>query len=82
MVSDQLEAADDLANGEEAEELSSQDAATHDLSGRDVLEALEGARRAAGGSCGAGGLQQGAGVLDGSEGAVEVALEGGDGAAG
>lgn len=83
VVSNQLEAADDLAYGEEAEYLGKQNAAAHDLGGRDVPEALEGVGWG-GGRGGRGGsrLQQGAGVLDGAEGAVEVALEGGDGATG
>lgn len=83
VVSNQLEAADDLAHGEEAEDLGEQDAAAHDLGRRDVPEALESLCRGGDGrGCGGGRLQQAAGVLDGGKGAVEVALEGGDGAAG
>lgn len=81
MVSNELEAADDLAHGEETEHLGEQDAAADDLRSRNVPGALGDRRRVSGRGLGGGRLQQGAGVFDGAEGAVEVALERGDGTA-
>lgn len=79
VVADQLEAANDLADGEEAKHLGEQDARANDLGGRDIAGLAEGRGRGIGGA-GGGGLQERAGVLDGAEAAVQVALEGGDGA--
>lgn len=73
VVSNKLEAAKDLANGEETKQLRKQNATTDDLRPRDVPD-LVGIRGSAGGR----GLEQGAGVLDGAQGAVEVALESGN----
>lgn len=73
MVANELEAADNLANGEETKQLGGQDTAADELCSRDVSD-LVGVRGRAGGR----GLQQGTGVLDGAEGAVEVVLEGSD----
>lgn len=79
VVADELEAADHLADGEEADALSQQDAAADELGGRDVAGALDEGAGLGGGALG--GLQQGAGVLDALDGSLEVGLEGGDGAA-
>lgn len=75
VVSNQLEAADHLAHGEEAEDLGEQDCAARELRPRDVPDLVHG--RGRGGRGARGGLQQALGVLDGVEGAVEVRLEGG-----
>lgn len=78
VVSNQLEAAKHLADGEETKELGEQDTAASYLGDRNIADSLGNCRRGSG----AGGLQERAGVLDGAQGAVEVALEGGDGAVG
>jgi hypothetical protein len=70
VVADNLEAADHLADGEEAEALGEDDAAGDELGGADVADGLED---------GLGGLEEAAG-LDGSPGVLVVGLEGGDGA--
>lgn len=72
VVANQLEAANYLTNGEETKQLGEQDTATDNLCRRNVSD-LVGDRGWA-----TGGLEQGTGVLDGAEGAVEVVLEGGD----
>lgn len=81
VVADQLEAADDLAHGEEAEHLGEQDAAADDLRPRDVPDLAHGRVLGGLGARGGGGLQQALGVLDGVDGAVEVCLDGGGGTA-
>lgn len=73
VVADELEAADNLANGEETCQLGEKDTAADNLRCRNVSD-LVGIR----GRAGSRGLQQGTGVLDGAEGAVEVVLEGGN----
>lgn len=78
VVTNQLEAADNLSHGEEAKQLGEQDAAANDLRPRDVSDLVDG-RTWGGCGGGGGGLQQGTGVLDGTQGAVEVVLESGDG---
>lgn len=72
VVSNKLEAANHLPDREETKQLSDKNAAADDLRRRDISD-LVGVR-----GRGVGGLQQGTGVLDGAQGAVEVALEGGD----
>lgn len=81
VVTNQLEAADHLADSEEAQQLGEQDAAADELRVRDVPDsAHDGCGLGRGAGRGAGrGLQQGAGVLEGAQCAVEVALEGGHG---
>lgn len=81
VVSNQLPAADHLADGEESEHLGEQHAAPDDLGPREVSDLLDGrgGRWGVGGAAG-GGPQQGLGVLDGVQRAVEVALDCGQGA--
>ena len=76
VVANELEAADHLANGEEAEALSQQNTTTNELGGREVAGALyEIPGLSSGALCG---LQKAAGVLDALYGSLEVGLEGGD----
>lgn len=78
VVADDLEAADHLADGEEAEALGSDDGTGGQSSGVDArgnVGGLDGSRG------GRGGAEEAAGVLDGVQGSLEVGLEGGDGAA-
>lgn len=77
VVPNQLEAANDLAHGEEAEQLGEQNSAADELRPREVPDLVDGRGRSGRGA--GGGLQQALGVLDGVEGAVEVRLEGGEG---
>lgn len=80
VVPNQLPAADDLAHGEEPQHLGEQHAAADDLRRREVSDLLDGRGRGRGaGGAGGGGPQQGLGVLDGVDRAVEVALDGGQG---
>lgn len=80
VVTNQLPAADDLAHGEESKHLGEQHAAADDLRHREVPDLLDGRGRGRGAGGGAGsGPQQGLGVLDGVDRAVEVALDGGQG---
>lgn len=70
-VADELEAADDLANGEEADELSGDDTAGGELGVGDVADVVED---------GLGGLEEAAGA-EGGPGVLVEGLEGGDGTA-
>lgn len=80
VVTNQLPAADDLAHGKESQHLGQQHAAADDLRPREVPDLLDGRGRGRGvGGAGGGGPQQGLGVLDGVDRAVEVALDGGQG---
>lgn len=72
VISNDLEAANHLTDGEETKQLRDQDAAADELRPRGVPDLLDERRGWVGG------LQQGTGVLEGAQGAVEVALEGGD----
>lgn len=70
VVADDLEAADHLADGEEAQGLGEDDADRGELRGAEVADGVDG------------GLGRGDGaVLDGAEDLLVVGLEGGDGAA-
>lgn len=77
VVPNQLPAANHLADGEETQHLGEQHAAADDLRPREVPDLLDGRGRGRGAGGGAGGRpQQGLGVLDGVDSAVEVALDG------
>lgn len=88
VVPDNLEAAEHLADGEEAEALGGDDAAGDERGLVQVAEALGDGRGLLGGGGGGGrgglrgGGEEGAGVLGGVEGVLEIGLEGGDGAGG
>lgn len=69
-VADELEAADDLADGEEADELGSDNAACGELGGGDVPDVVDD---------GLGRLEEGAGA-EGGPGVLVEGLEGRDGA--
>lgn len=80
VVSNQLPAANHLTHGEESQHLGDQDAAPDDLGRREVSDLLDGRGRRWGvGGAAGGGPQQGLGVLDGVQRAVEVALDRGQG---
>lgn len=85
VVADELEAANHLTDGEEAEALGRDDAASDEGSLVQVAEALEdgggllGGRGGGGRGSLGGGVEEGAGVLEGLSGVAEVALEGGQG---
>lgn len=70
VVADELEAADHLADGEEAEALSEEDTSSGDLCPGDVTDVLEGST----------GLGEERAGLDGLHEVLEVGLEGRDGA--
>ena len=70
VVTDELEAADHLANGEEAEALSEENTSSGDLCPGDVADVLEGSAS----------LGEERAGLDGLHEVLEVGLEGRDGA--
>lgn len=82
VVADQLEPADHLPHGEEAEALRGDDAASNQLSPRDVAGLLQyrGGLRCGLGCCPLGTLEQGGGVTQLLPSVLEVCLEGGGGA--
>lgn len=76
VIPNQLPAADDLAHGEESQDFGEQHATPDNLGRREAPDLLDGRGRRWGAGGGAGsGPQQGLGVLDGVQRAVEVALD-------